>query len=149
MNERKTLYRKPSKGKISGVCAGLADYFDLDVTLVRLAFVFGALVTNGFGVVVYIILAVVLSAEGEDKIPGNKAGSVEERIQKISQELKDNRSTERLKNYFGIGLVLLGLWLVFAQLFPGLVVFRWEFVWPAALVIAGLWVLFGAKGNRP
>jgi len=33
------LRRLPAEGKIAGVCAGLADYFDVDVTLIRLAWV--------------------------------------------------------------------------------------------------------------
>lgn len=36
---RRRLMRRPSEGKIAGVCAGLADYFDADVALVRAAWV--------------------------------------------------------------------------------------------------------------
>lgn len=34
---RKKLYRNPREGKFLGVCAGLADYFEVDVTLIRIA----------------------------------------------------------------------------------------------------------------
>ena len=48
--------------RIAGVCAGLADYFEVDVTLVRLAFVFTVLA--GFsGILAYIILWVVVPAK--------------------------------------------------------------------------------------
>ena len=33
------LTRRPAEGKLAGVCAGIADYFDTDVTLVRLVWV--------------------------------------------------------------------------------------------------------------
>src|SRR3712207_7370285 len=34
-----TLFRSPEEGRIGGVCAGLASYFNADVTLIRLAWV--------------------------------------------------------------------------------------------------------------
>src|SRR6185503_14233188 len=36
---KRRLMRRPEEGKIAGVCAGLADYFDADVALVRAAWV--------------------------------------------------------------------------------------------------------------
>src|SRR3982074_1448370 len=39
MSSPKRLYRISSAGRIAGVCAGIAEYFDADVTLVRLAWV--------------------------------------------------------------------------------------------------------------
>lgn len=48
------------RGKIMGVCAGIADYFGVDVTLVRVAWVIGTLV--GFGSLILIYLAIALIA---------------------------------------------------------------------------------------
>ena len=48
-------------GKLIGVCAGIARYFDLDVTLVRIAFVLGTVL--GFGSLLLIYLAVGLIAD--------------------------------------------------------------------------------------
>ncbi len=53
---KRRLMRRPAEGKIGGVCAGLADYFDSDVALVRAAWVVlsiwpGAIV---LGVIAYI-----------------------------------------------------------------------------------------------
>ncbi len=52
------------KGKkmIWGVCSGLADYFQLDPTLIRLAFLI-ALLFFGTGLLLYVILAVVMPSE--------------------------------------------------------------------------------------
>ncbi|MDU0355605.1 envelope stress response membrane protein PspC [Paraglaciecola aquimarina] len=41
MSLRKTLYRDPSKGKIAGVCAGIAEYFGMESWLVRILMVSG------------------------------------------------------------------------------------------------------------
>lgn len=59
MATKKTLYRLPKQGKIAGVCAGLADYFDMDVTLMRVLFVVGACI-SGIGLLLYIVLAIIL-----------------------------------------------------------------------------------------
>lgn len=47
--------------KIMGVCAGIAAYFGVDVTLVRIAFALGALL--GFGTLVLVYLAIALIAD--------------------------------------------------------------------------------------
>jgi phage shock protein C len=54
---QKKLLRK--EGKILGVCAGLADYLDVDVTIIRIAFVFSVLFA-GFGIIPYLILALIM-----------------------------------------------------------------------------------------
>ncbi|KAA9001997.1 envelope stress response membrane protein PspC [Affinibrenneria salicis] len=57
----KKLYRRPEEGKLKGVCAGLAHYFDVPVTLLRvivvLSLFFGLFL---FTVLAYIILSIVL-----------------------------------------------------------------------------------------
>ena len=50
----KKLYKDKKNGSIGGVCAGLAEYFDADVTIVRLGMVLLALMW-GTGVVLYIV----------------------------------------------------------------------------------------------
>lgn len=58
----KRLYRSKRDCQICGVCGGIAEYFDLDPTLVRLALiVFCA--AGGSGVIAYIIAAIVIPEE--------------------------------------------------------------------------------------
>lgn len=45
------LYRDPINGKLSGVCAGLANYFGLEVWLVRIMFISAALLGGSFLVI--------------------------------------------------------------------------------------------------
>jgi phage shock protein PspC (stress-responsive transcriptional regulator) len=45
--------------KLGGVCAGLADYFDLDATIIRLVWLLSVLFA-GTGILVYVILWIVL-----------------------------------------------------------------------------------------
>lgn len=58
MNEKK-LYKSSTDKKLAGVCGGIAEYFDIDPTLIRLAWVlFCAL--GGSGVLAYIIAAIII-----------------------------------------------------------------------------------------
>jgi phage shock protein C len=61
---RKRLVRPHAGRKIAGVCAGFAEYFDLDVALVRLVALFTALLT-GVGLLMYPIAWIVMPAEPE------------------------------------------------------------------------------------
>jgi phage shock protein PspC (stress-responsive transcriptional regulator) len=56
MSSPKRLFRNRAAGRIAGVCAGIAEYLDTDVTVVRLAWVVLSIVPGGFigGVVAYI-----------------------------------------------------------------------------------------------
>ena len=54
------LYQIREGAMISGVCRGLAAYFDIDVTIVRVVFVILALVTSGFWALVYVALTFII-----------------------------------------------------------------------------------------
>lgn len=55
----KKMVRSTSNKMIAGVCAGLAEYLDLDPSLVRIGFVVLALL-SGIGIPVYVIMWIVL-----------------------------------------------------------------------------------------
>lgn len=56
--------RRSRNSMIAGVCAGIAEYFNLDPTLVRVAYVILSAVSAGFpGLLVYIILILVMPFE--------------------------------------------------------------------------------------
>lgn len=57
--ENKRLYRSSVNTMLAGVCGGIAEYFNIDPTLVRLAWVvFSA--CGGSGVLAYIIAAIII-----------------------------------------------------------------------------------------
>jgi phage shock protein C len=59
MEEPRKLYRSRSQRMIAGVCGGLADYFNIDATLVRVLFLLLA-VFGGTGLVIYIVMWVIV-----------------------------------------------------------------------------------------
>ena len=58
-NNKRRLFRNPDDHLIAGVCAGIANYFDLDVVWIRLAFAF-CCVLGGSGFILYLILWLVV-----------------------------------------------------------------------------------------
>ena len=67
MNEPKKLYRL-DKGMLCGVCGGIAEYFNIDPSLVRLLAV-ALCLAGGLSVWVYIIAAIILPKKS-DVYPG-------------------------------------------------------------------------------
>ncbi len=59
----KRLYRSEKNRMIAGVCGGIAEYFNIDPTLVRLGFVALSFMFGG-GVLVYILAAIIIPKEG-------------------------------------------------------------------------------------
>ena len=62
VHARHRLVRPYAGKKIAGVCAGFAEYFDLDVTLIRIMWVLVA-IFGGFGLPAYAIAWIVMPAE--------------------------------------------------------------------------------------
>jgi phage shock protein C len=59
MDASRKLYRSTSNRQLAGVCGGLAEYFNLDPTLIRVLFVILA-VLGGSGVILYIALWIIV-----------------------------------------------------------------------------------------
>jgi phage shock protein C len=62
MAQTRRLYRSRTNRKLAGVCGGLAQYFNTDVTLIRVLFVVLALL-GGPGLVIYLVLWIVVPEE--------------------------------------------------------------------------------------
>ncbi|MDD6275531.1 MAG: PspC domain-containing protein [Clostridia bacterium] len=63
---KKKLYKSKTDKKISGVCGGIAEYFGIDSTIVRLIYALISLFSSGFpGIIVYIILALVMPEQDD------------------------------------------------------------------------------------
>jgi len=65
----KRLFRNPDGAMIAGVCNGLASYFGIDVTFVRIAFVLTAVVSKGAGIIIYVAMMFIVpeARTGEER----------------------------------------------------------------------------------
>jgi phage shock protein C len=117
---------------IDGVCGGIATYFSLDATLVRLLWVLLAL-CGGSGVVLYIAAMIIMPKAEPTPVPEGTA------------ERKHDQNTK----FWGILLVAVGaFWLMGNLGFP-FWHHWWWFPWrigvPLLLVLAGVMFLFGGR----
>lgn len=138
------LYRSRSDVMLGGVCAGLAGYFGLDPTLVRVIFVLLALGT-GFGVFLYILLWIVVPAEGSaaslDESARGAGGEMADRARDFGKEISGafSRPNPRLGAFLGLALIGLGLiWLAQSLDVPWLRWLNFDILWPTLLIAGGI-----------
>jgi phage shock protein C len=144
VEKTKKLYRV-EKGKIVfGVCAGLAEYMDLEATLVRLVFLI-LFFAGGSGFFVYLIVALLMPKKNQRKM------EIDEKIKNLAMETRDRAKffgkeivNERQKKgngqlLMGAMIVVFGLSIIAKKLIPG----WWEeMFWPTILIVMGMYLIF-------
>lgn len=154
MEETKKLYRSIENRYIGGVCSGLAEYFDIDVVIVRLLF-FIALIIGGGGFFAYIILWIVIPEEpikqkhmnmNENDTKGEFAETSDNNEQK-AEKSQDQQSKKRhnRNNMLG-GIILVTIGILF--LLDNLTSIEFGNLWPVLLIVAGIAVLINSFNNK-
>lgn len=154
MTER--LYRSDREKMIGGVCGGLADYFSVDVTLVRLIVVVAAF-AGGVGFLAYLAAWVIVPVN-----PAEQGGQIDRHSRNIGEvngmvsdpngislqkghekpEMQENHGN-RSKMAGGI-LVALGAYFLLERFFPYW--FDMGKMWPLLLIVIGLAIIY--RGGR-
>ncbi len=138
----KKLYRSREDRIIAGVCAGLADYFNIDTTFVRLAFIFLFLV-EGVGVVAYLIAWVIIPEQSQQLIV---EGSSQAEANFANEEYEMNSKNIDRNRVLGYILIILGLVFLLDRWLPAI---YWDKYWPVLLIIVGGIILSrGFKENE-
>lgn len=92
------LYRDGERGMIAGVCAGLADFFDVNVKMLRIAVAVGALFFPSL-ILAYIVLALLL----KKKSAGDRNGTADElKKRKKKRARRDDGTATGLGNRDGV-----------------------------------------------
>ena len=148
-NSTKRVYRSSSDKIIAGVCGGLGDYFSVDPLIFRALFLL-FVIAGGFGVLFYIVLAILIpkqpgigvggSAQFKENIQA-AANDMSESIRKLAEDVKKDDSwfTDK-RNILGLGVVLVGFVIFVNILFPR-TVFNWGVIWALFIVILGVAIL--------
>jgi len=101
MRIKRELYRDPKKGKLAGVCAGLAAHFGWELWLVRIIFVSGMLLTGvSFFLVAYIIAWVVLEQKpegGSSHQQGKSSYTTRQQSDKEAEDIRNEWRDEELR----------------------------------------------------
>jgi phage shock protein PspC (stress-responsive transcriptional regulator) len=92
----KRLFRDENHKAIGGVCSGLANYFGVDVVVVRVIFVVLA-ITFGFGLIPYLILWIAVPSSAVQEI-----GSVRKKLYRDNENKIIAGVCSGISNYFGI-----------------------------------------------
>jgi len=113
----KQLRRIPAEGTIAGVCAGLAAYFDVDVTLVRFAWAVLSIVPGGIigGLIAYIVAAAIMPAEAA-------AAAVPRRLRRSNTDAKVGGVCGGIAEYLDVDSTLVRLAWVVLTIIPGAIV---------------------------
>jgi len=141
----KKLQRSQQDKMIAGVCSGLADYFDIDVTWVRIAFVI-AVIAGASGILAYIILWIAVPKK--PYIPnfgqfnaGNMANGQTGFNASEAFTYPKKRDNTKLRLIAGTIFIFFGIVFLLNEfdLIPNWLDF--ENLWPVILIAMGLYIL--------
>lgn len=140
-NNNKRLERSRKNRVISGVCAGLADYFNIDIALMRVLFVVAAMCYS-FGFWMYIILWIVVP---EENILGQGSQYDNNDTIDITPDEKDKKKTNNGPMIASLILIFVGLIALVDNFTP--IDWVWK-LWPVALIIVGVMILINSQKNN-
>jgi phage shock protein PspC (stress-responsive transcriptional regulator) len=168
------LYRDEYHKKIAGVCAGLAEYFNIDVAIVRVIFVL-ALIFHGGGLLIYIIFWVVLPkkplfinpnvdyrvspqnpADSENQFGGNPYTNAPFPNQPYQNQpfpnqpfpMQPRNSTSLVAIVFGVVLIMIGGSILLND-FDILPDWDFERLWPVILIVVGCAIMISGERKKP
>lgn len=85
----KKLYRSRSDKKLSGVCGGIAEYFNIDVTIIRIVVVILTIGSWFTGLIIYFVAVLIIpEAPAPEDLEDIKKNAVDAEV--IKNEKKDN-----------------------------------------------------------
>jgi phage shock protein C len=122
----KKLFRSHEDRLLAGVCGGIAQYLEIDSTLVRLTWVL--LIFAGIGIPAYIVAWIIIPEESKDY--------------EIIEPEKPVSDKETRQRGVGILLFVFGLLLLLRNFFPWLGLGK---LWPLLLIAAGIWLIISGK----
>lgn len=124
----KRLYRSRTDRWVAGVCGGLAEYFGIDATAVRVAFVLLAL-WQGVGVLLYVVLALIIP-EGHAPEMVSEPGLPPPR-----PDADDEEEGQRRTRLLGGLLIVAGAYVLLRS--SPVLAALWQDYWIGALLVLG------------
>ncbi|NLI61596.1 MAG: PspC domain-containing protein [Clostridiales bacterium] len=132
------LYRSTDQKMLAGVCGGLAEYFNIDVTLVRLIWAIVSIPSFGVGLLIYIIAAII--------VPQRPYNQKQEFVEFVDTSQPLDKS--KIMIILGAVLVIVGMVALIGGLFP----FLWKLLknvfWPSLIIIIGIGLIYSSWKNK-
>lgn len=134
------LHKSRTNKVFAGVCGGLAEYFRVDATLIRLAWALAVFV-GGSGLIIYILAMIIMPDDPAYQV--KTAGSSQETSESRPINAEQGGEHKR-RQILGLILVCIGAYFLLERWFPFFNMHNW---WPAILIILGVFVLVKGKGG--
>jgi len=156
------LERSTTNKVVAGVCGGIAEYLQVDPTLVRVFFVVGSIVTGGLGLLGYIVLVVLMPLPGQAapfvkssgatastlegaassdlSATGDQANSGPTPPRPVVAPAPDPEAAERRRAVAGLFLIALGALFLLGNSGVFRLV-RWDLAWPLVFIAIGALLL--------
>ncbi len=130
----KKLYRSSEDRFLGGVCGGIAEYFNLDATLVRLAWLFFTFI-GGAGIIAYIVALIIVPQEPVGESRGDSAPA---------------KPARDISYLLGVVLIILGVAFLFRQfgLHHWLMYMPWRTMMAVFFVGLGVYLLWHKSGSE-
>lgn len=144
------LTRSVNEKVFAGVCGGIAEYFNLDPTIVRLGFLIATFLGNGIGFIAYIIALVIMPKGDKYKPPQNFYENVaktdydeDKDFSEIIGDRMDKKTLDPGKNktFIGVCLILFGGILLLKDLI------KIEIIIPVVLIVVGGFIIYSSRRN--
>jgi phage shock protein C len=132
------LYRCRHDRRIAGVAAGLAEFFGLDVSLMRILWFLSIFFTGGFSILLYLALALIVPLEPMTDVEATAVAALGP-----SGHRHEPRGEGRVATFIGLALILLGGLALIGALLPTWVD-AWRYLGPAFFVGIGAILVVGA-----
>jgi phage shock protein C len=145
------LYRCRHDRRIAGVAAGLAEFYGLDTTLMRVLWFVSIFLTGGLSILLYLGLVLIMPQE---PVSAEEAALVTAGGAPVEGHLHAPRGagSGRGTMFLGAVLILFGALALADALVPAWTD-SWRYLWPAFLVgVGGLliaWAVRGARADQP
>jgi phage shock protein PspC (stress-responsive transcriptional regulator) len=143
MQVNRRLYRCRHDRRIAGVAAGVAEFFELDPTLVRVVW-FLSIFFGGLGIFLYIAMALIVPLEPLTADEASALAAVGPAAVEGHRHLTPGGGSGRFTTFLGIALLVVGAVALAEVVLPG--VHAWRYLWP--LLILGLGGLLVAGAVR-
>jgi phage shock protein PspC (stress-responsive transcriptional regulator) len=154
MQVNRRLYRCRQNRRLAGVAGGVAEFFGIDPTLVRVLW-FLSIFAGGFSILLYIALALFVplepvsaeaaagvAAAGGEGTAGVPSGQLVEAHRHAARGTGDGRVT----TFVGVVLILIGGLALVGAVLPDV---SWRYLWPVFLVGLGALLVVAAIRRQP